>query len=153
MSPGLAASAPLVLVLLTACVASEGDEDTQDALTTALRSAADTDRQVNLADVVEGDWGRLVFVCPYEDEQEVEERLGFAWEEFPGADDAGDAVTYVFASEDGVTTWATVRRDLGDPCGGSKAPRTVPRSSAVFSLEQTDTTSGSEAFYSLVQRR
>ena len=153
MRGGRATSTAVALALLTGCAESQGDESTRKALLSALGSAAGTRGQVNLADAVDGDWSRLVFVCPYEDRDVVEDRLGFRWEDFPGQDDAEGFATYVFAAAGDVTTWATVGRDVGDPCGSSDAPRAVPRASAVFALERTDTTTDGKPFYTLVQRR
>ena len=140
-------------VLTTACVGGSGDDATREALVAELREAVEGDAAVDLDAVVGGTWTQLVFVCPYEDERDVEDRLGFPWEDFPGPDQSEGRATFVFASGDDVTTWTTIGRSLGDPCGSSTVPRSVPRASASFSVEQTDNTADGKPFYSLVQRR
>jgi hypothetical protein len=152
MSPARASSAGLALVLMTGCVEGGADEATVEALRSALASAAGAGTQVDLAAVVGGEWTRLVFVCPYEDRGVVEDRLGFAWNGFPGQDDTEGLATYVFASTEEVTTWVRVGRNEGDPCSSSSIPRVVPRPAARFVLEQTETTADGRPFYSLVQR-
>lgn len=153
MSPGRAAAAGLVLVLLSACTDSGGDQATRNALVHTIRSAAGTSTPVKLADVVDGDWTRLVLACPYEDREVVEGRLGFAWEDFPGQDDTEGSATYIFATSSDVTTWATLGRGEGDPCGESDARRDVPRSSAVFRVTRAETAADGRPFHTLVQQR
>ncbi len=83
----------------------------------------------------------------------MEDRLGFAWDAYPGPDGTEGRVTYVFASATDVVTWATLGRDVGDPCGGASPLDTVPKESAVFAVVQTSTTTDGRPFYSLVHRR
>lgn len=147
---------PVALLALslsaTAC-GSGADDETQDALVAGLQKSVETGTPLNLAHVVDGDWDRVLFVCPYEEKRSVEDRLGFAWQDFPGRDDSEGRATFVFASSDTVTTWATVGRNLGDPCSGSTATEIVPRAEARFAVEQTDQTSDGKPFYSLVPRQ
>ncbi len=147
--------APLLALALalsaTACGGSS-DDDTRAALIAGLETAAEMRTTLNLAEVVDGEWDRVLFVCPYEDKQTVNDRLGFSWQDFPGRDDTEGRATFLFASSDTVTTWATVGRNLGDPCSGSTTTDIVPRADARFAVEQTGQTSDGTPFYSLVPR-
>ncbi len=145
--------AAAALTLLPACAQSDGEQSTRDALNTALRAAARANSQVSLPDVVGGAWTQVLFVCPYEDKRSVEDRLGFAWDAFPGPDETEGRVTYVFASAGSVVSWATLGRDAGDPCGGASPLDTVAKESAVFMVVQTANTTDGAPFYSLVHWR
>ncbi|MGY1887031.1 hypothetical protein ACI799_17210 [Blastococcus sp. SYSU DS0753] len=141
---------------LTLCAAAlagcgENDEAVADALTRALAEGAESGTTVDLREVVSGDWERLTFVCPYEDESDVTERLGFSWSGFPGTDLSETQVLFVFSRDDGVATWARLPRAAGDPCGArSPVPLTMPREEAVFTVAEQDRTADGGAFYSLV---
>lgn len=127
-----------------------GDGPVADSLTRALTDAGESQTTVDLSEVVTGDWERLAFVCPYEDESTVTERLGFVWDDFPGPDMSETVALYIFIDADSVTSWAELRRSVGDPCGaGSPIPLVVPRETAVFRLEAAPA-SGDGPFYSLV---
>ena len=97
-------------VTLAACSESTGDASTREALTVALGSAASSGAEVSLATVVPGDWSRVLFLCPYGREEDVNNRLGFTWDDYPGPDDSEGLVTFVFATDSAVMTWAT------EPC-------------------------------------
>ena len=137
---------------VTAC-GSGADHETQHALVAGLERSVEAGTPLNLAEVVKDDWDRVLFVCPYEEQRSVENRLGFAWQDFPGRDDSEGLATFVFASAKEVTTWVTVGRNLGDPCADSTATDVVPRAEARFAVEQTDQTSDGRPFYSLVPRQ
>lgn len=136
----------------TAC-GGGSDDDTRAALVAGLATAAEMRTTLNLAEVVDGNWDRVLFVCPYEDKQAVNHRLGFSWRDFPGREDSEGRATFVFASSDRVTTWATVARNVGDPCSDLTATDVVPRAEARFAVEQTDQTSDGKPFYSLAPRQ
>lgn len=145
--------APALALALSATACGGGsDDDTRAALVAGLETAAEMRTTLNLGEVVDGNWDRVLFVCPYEDKQTVDDRLGFSWQDFPGRDDSEGRATFVFASSDTVATWATVGRNLGDPCSGHTATDVVPRAEARFAVEQTDQTGGGKPFYSLVPR-
>lgn len=136
----------------TAC-GSGADDGTQDALVAGLQKSVETSTPLNLAEVVDGDWDRVLFVCPYEEKRSVEDRLGFAWQDFPGQDDSEGLATFVFASADAVTAWSTIGRNLGDPCSGPLSSDAVPRAEARFAVQQTEETGDGRPFYSLVRQR
>ena len=141
-----------VLTLCAAALAGCGgnDEAVADALTRALTEAAESGTTVDLREVVGGDWERLTFVCPYEDESDVTERLGFSWSGFPGADLSEAQALFVFSRDDGVEAWARLSRAAGDPCGaGSPVPVTMPREDVVFRVTETDRRSGGGPYHSL----
>ena len=145
----LLASASVMTV--TGCGASTGDGSTPDALTAALSAAAGA--EVHLSRAVSGTWTRVLFVCPYADEKYVQKMLGFAWEDFPGPDMTEGRVTFVFATDSEVVTWATVSRRLGDPCSGpTPPPNPTGKKSAVYRVVRTNTTVDGTPFYSLVPK-
>jgi len=61
--------------------------------------------------------------------------------------------TFVFATDAAVVTWATVGRNIGDPCSGPTSLGTTDKDSAVFRVVRTDTTTDGGPFYALVKRR
>ena len=150
-SRGFVAAAALTLTT-TAC-SGGSDMSTRDALVEGLQESAGTGTPLDLGDVIGGDWDRVVFVCPYEEKRVVEDRLGFAWRDFPGQDDSEGVATFAFASNRAVTTWATVSRALGDPCSNSLADAAVPRDEALFSVRRTDEAADGQPFYSLALQR
>jgi hypothetical protein len=137
---------------LAACSQGTGDKSTHEALSTALSTAASSGAEVNLPTTVPGDWTRVLFLCPYGTEEEVNKRLGFAWKDLPGPDDSEGQATFVFATDSEVVAWATLGRSLGDPCSGATPLRTTERKSAVFRLARTDTSTDGSPFYSLLPR-
>ena len=154
MSPTRRLSVAVLALSLSATACGSGaDDETQDALVAGLQKSVETSKPLNFAEVVDGDWDRVLFVCPYEEKRSMEDRLGFSWQDFPGPDDSEERATFVFASSDTVTTWATVGRSLGDPCSGSTAKDIVPREEARFAVEQTGQTGDGKPFYSLVPRQ
>jgi hypothetical protein len=145
--------AVLALSLSLSACGSGADDKTKDALVAGLQKSVETGTPLNLGEVVDGDWGRVLFVCPYEEKRSVEDRLGFAWPDFSGRDDSEGLATFVFASAEAVTTWATVGRNFGDPCSGPLSSDAVPRAEARFAVQQTDETGDGRPFYSLVPQR
>lgn len=119
-------------------------------MTEALRQAAASAEVVGLHEVVGGEWDRLSFVCPYEDDAVVTKRLGFVWQDSPGSLAYEGQSAFVFSREDSVVAWAQVSRADGDPCGpGSRTPMSLDRSDAAFRVVSTGETGGGSAFYSL----
>ena len=157
MRPTRRVTVALVALSLVATACSgpgaRADGSTRDALVEGLQESVDSGTPLSLGDIISGDWDRVLFVCPYEEKRVVEDRLGFAWRDFPGRDDSEGAATFAFASDEAVSTWATISRSLGDPCSGSKADETVPRDEAVFSVRRTGQTADGRPFYSLALRR
>jgi hypothetical protein len=151
--PPTAGSVALAVLLLAAC-GSSGDSDTAAALSDHLQDAARDGREANIAEAVDGDWTKLVFICPYEDAEAVTRRLGFEWTEYEPSDNDGE-VHWVFADDDQVRTSAVLGRNLGDPCGGTEpAPAVLPREAARFSLRDSGQKStGGETFYVLQVQR
>jgi hypothetical protein len=127
---------------LACCLALAGCGGGDRGLARDIRGAvADAGQDGTLLDlgaVVDGDWDRLTFVCPYEGEEVVTDRLGSAWEDFPGEDLSEARALYVFSTADDVVTWAEVDRGDGDPCGtDQELPMSVARADAVFAVEQS----------------
>lgn len=137
---------------LAACSQSTGDKSTREAVSAALASSASNGAELNLGQVVPGDWTRVLFLCPYGSEERVNKALGFTWDDYPGADDSEGLVTFVFASQSAVVTWATLGRSTGDPCS-DKPLGTTDKASAVFRVTKTDTTTDGRPFYSLLPSR
>jgi len=79
------------------------------------------------------DWDRVVVVCPYDDAAVLEQRLGFPWSDFPGADDSEGYALFVFANGTKVLDWTRFPRSNGDPCSSS-VPRVLEREQARFSV-------------------
>ncbi|WP_448613987.1 hypothetical protein [Modestobacter sp. URMC 112] len=131
--------------VLTGCVV--GDRDLAPQIVGAIEEAGANGDVLDLAAVVDGDWDQLTFVCPYEDEQVVTERLGFDWADFPGPDTSEVAVLYVFSTADEVVTWTRLQRGDGDPCGGEdELPVTLPREDAVLTVERTEAADGHDSY-------
>ncbi len=146
-----AGSVALAVLLLAAC-GSSGDSDTAAALSDNLQDAARDGREANIAEAVDGDWKRLVFICPYEDAGAVTRRLGFEWPEYEPRDQEGE-VHWVFADDDEVRTWAVLPRNLGDPCQGKPTPEALQREASRFILRDSGQQSvGGEDFYVLQLR-
>lgn len=128
-----------------------GGAVTED-ITAALTRASRTGESVDLADVVGGDWDRLTFICPYEDEAVVTERLGFRWDGFPGVDETEGLSVFVFSRDRNVAAWTRLPRSVGDPCGAdSSTPLSVARADAAFRVERTSSTPAGGSFSSLRQ--
>lgn len=103
--------------LLLGCI--DGKSELQQRLESSFRAAAADSQPVDLGAVADFEWDRVVFVCPYERQQEVDERLGFRWRGFPAeyADHGREGVALlVFVSNDHVEDWTEIGRNLGDPC-------------------------------------
>jgi hypothetical protein len=127
-----------VALLGTGC-ASEGDSNTAEAVENALAAAAkEPSGTADIAKAVKGDWTRLVFVCAYSYQEQVDKDLGFAWSEYTPTEQDG-AQTWVFATSTEVVTWAIVSGYHGDPCyhEGRNPPSVVARAEAVFRVEDT----------------
>lgn len=139
MTVRLLAVATLVAVLSGCADAREngsGVAVTQD-ITEALTRASRTGEVVELGDVVGGEWDRLTFICPYDDESAVAERLGFRWDDFPGADQTEGQSTFVFSRDSEVAAWTRLPRSVGDPCGAdSSTSLSVARADAAFQVER-----------------
>ena len=128
----------LVFVVITACD-STGHRATADAVVDALAAAAATPSgTADIGKAVKGDWTRLVFVCAYSHQEQVDKELGFAWPEYTATVHDG-AQTWIFATRNEVVTWAVVSGYHGDPCyyEGKNPPSVVARSDAVFRVEDT----------------
>ncbi len=107
---------------------------------------------MSIAEAVDGDWKRLVFICPYEDSGAVTRRLGFEWPEYEPRDQEGE-VHWVFAHDDEVRTWAVLPRNLGDPCHAGPTPEAVQREASRFVLRESGQQSvGGETYYILQLR-
>jgi hypothetical protein len=144
-------------VVLSGCAAASetdsGGPVTED-VTAALTRAAETGDVVNLAQVVSGDWDRLTFICPYDDDAVVTERLGFRWDDFPGVDQTEGLSTFVFSRDKEVAAWTRLPRSLGDPCGvDSSTSLSLARADAAFRVEQTSGTGAGRPFNSLRQTK
>jgi hypothetical protein len=78
----------------------------RDALVTEIRSAADGD-EIDLNQVFDSGWDRLVIFGPYSDNQSARDELGFALnieELSPWSNTEGGAV-FVFAQDDRMVGW------------------------------------------------
>ncbi len=144
-------------LVLSGCAAAaktdSGGGVTQD-VTAALTRAAETGDIVDLAQVVSGDWDRLTFLCPYDDDAVVSKRLGFRWDDLPGVDHTEGLSTFVFSRDKEVAAWTRLPRSLGDPCGAdSSTPLSLARSDAAFRVERTTGTGASGPFSSLRQTK
>lgn len=138
---------PVILALgvLVAC-GGGGTEDAELAtvLGDAFSAAEQSGGPVDLASVVDGTWTRAVFVCPYENADDVTERLGFEWPEFPGRDDSEGRALFVFADEVEVVRWTAMERFRGDPCSGLDPE--LPHDESVVTVTTTETTQGGDPF-------
>lgn len=124
-------------------VGGGADRGAEEGITAALAKAAQTGDTVHVADVVGGDWDRLTFICPYEDEAVVTQRLGFRWNGFPGADETEGTSVFVFSREEDVAIWTRLPRSVGDPCGvEGSTPLTMQRADAVFAVERNSSSAG-----------
>jgi hypothetical protein len=145
-SPGLGAwPVMLALGLLVAC----GGGDTQDAgladvLGDVFVASEQSGEPVDLTSVAEGVWTRAVFVCPYDNADDVTELLGFEWREFPGRDDGEGRALFVFADGDAVVRWTAMDRFRGDPC--SSLDSVLPRDEAVVTVTTAEMTQGGSPF-------
>jgi hypothetical protein len=102
-----------------------GDEVLAGELRQAVREAHQ--HPVDLTDVVDGDWERLVVACPYESGSETDRNLGFEWEGYgPGNDSTANVL---FADDTEVLIWAET--SAGAFCRG---PAVVDREDAVLDL-------------------
>ena len=132
------------LVLLAGC---GGDRGLARDIGDAAATAAEGDGVLDLGALVDEDWARLTFVCPYDDEQRVAEHLGFAWDDFPGTIQDEGQTLFVYSTADEVVTWARVDGPDGDPCHHtSDLPATLPRDGAVVSVVADGTSSGGETY-------
>lgn len=124
-----------MLVLLSACGGPDGDGDPVLAaqLERRFQVAHDEGRPTDLRNSADGAWDRLVFVCPHENQSVVDDRLGFAWADFPGGDRSGGRALFVFASDEAVVNWTALARDLGDPCPA--LPGVLDRDEAVVGVD------------------
>jgi hypothetical protein len=118
-----------------------------------LRDAAREGTAVDIAQVVDSDWKRLIFICPYEEAEDVRRRLGFEWPEYERRDQEGE-VHWVFADEDEVRTWAVLPRGLGDPCyakpPAERPPDTLQREASRFIVRDTgQQTADGDTYYIL----
>ena len=132
-------AAALLLALLCAGCGGRGDAATEEAVLAALAAGArDPSGEVDLREVVDGDWTRLTFVCSYSAQESVESELGFPWPDYVPTDQDGEN-TWVFSTPDEVVTWARVPGNHGDPCfyEGEQPRSTVRRDDAVFRVEET----------------
>lgn len=113
-----------------------GDADGSQQVATALRDSfaagAAADEPVALGEVVDGEWRRLIVVCPYEDQSVVDELLGFHWDDFPGPDGTESRAYFLFADQAEVVAWTRLARSEGDPCGG--IPAELSRRDAVVTV-------------------
>lgn len=142
---------PLLALLgvgLAGCSSDDGGRRVDGALSEALREGAGA-RSFTLDSVLDAEWDRLDFVCPYEEQSEVTKRLGFEWADSPAPFTADGLSYFVFSDEREVVGWGQVSRAEGDPCGGAR-PTGVPRRDARFRLEETDVTSDGRPFFTLL---
>ena len=144
----------MVLILPVVVVACGGgpagsDDTLATTLRTAFATAEETGEPVDIGSTVGGAWDRVVFVCPYEDADVVTERLGFEWQQFPGADQSEVEALFVFADDAEVITWTQLSRPSGDPCTDLDA--VLQRDQAVVEVTVTSTTTGGDPFRTLAR--
>lgn len=137
-------SALACCTVLTGCgVGGDGlGHDLRAAVTAAEQSGAVLD----LAGVVDGDWDRLSFVCPYESAELVTERPSFEWDDFP--DNSETEVLYVFSTPDEVTTRTQLNRNDGDACPAD-GPLTFDRPDARFTVVRDGESAGGDPWLEL----
>lgn len=122
-------TALLVVVLMSGCTG-----DSASPLKRSSLDAQGSEATVELNDVTDQEWASAVIVCPYQDEDLVEQRLGIAYP----LDTMRDTITsIVFATADEVEDVVRIRTyDDANLCTMS-APVLEPGSQLV--LERTDT--------------
>lgn len=75
----------------------------------AFRSAADGDDPVRLADITEFDCERAVVACPYTTREDVEQRLGFAWDDYPESLLTGEGeAAFIFVTGSDNLEWTLI---------------------------------------------
>ena len=127
----------LGLVLsLAACGGSGEDTTIPGALQQALRG--EPGAEIVMADVVPGDWTRMLIFGPYTPPDTIDASLGFHWDGASGTHiDMLDAFTLiVFADEDRVMAWSMVSRAIAEWSNDALA-RSWSRAEARFRVSGT----------------
>lgn len=120
------------VVVLAGCGSdSGGSEDLASALSAGLSHGARNNEHVALDEITSFDWERVVFVCPYADQDAIDRQLGFPWSDPPPMLHSEGQSLFVFAEDDEVVAWAPVDRSVADPCSAG-APAPVEREAATF---------------------
>lgn len=131
----LVAGGLLAAVVLAGCGSDSGQGEVRIELGRRFQDGAETGEPVDVGLLVAGDWDRMVVLCPGDDEATATDRLGFAWDDYPGpVEETGNALL-VFPQDDRVVAWSTVHRADGDPC--ALPERVIPRDEDVVRVEQT----------------
>lgn len=128
-----------VVVLLAGCSAERSgdaapaaaDEALADELASLFTAAADEGAPLDLDNLGDFEWDRLVFQCPYAERQPLEETLGFEWSDYRYIEEEGHN-GFIFVRDRTVVASTILRRKSGDACGSdSNVKPQVSRSESI----------------------